>query len=153
MWWLPSHFPRNAKTIFGCNPRFYWVKVFFSSDECPYFNHYQKYVHKYYCLLLRLVGQGGGVVDGIRKRACVDWSNVSVPPRCYQGVAITRMQHGEQRVTPLLRLCPILSLQLEHSFTPGRGGREWGGCYQGWKQSLDYEIFFQCNLLPPWPNW
>jgi hypothetical protein len=40
-------------------------------------------------------------VDGIiRKRACVDWSNVSVPPRCYQGVAITRMQHGEQRVTP-----------------------------------------------------
>ena len=119
------------------------MKVFFSSDECPYFNHYQKYVHKYYCLLLRLVGQGGGVVDGIRKRACVDWSNVSVPPRCYQGVAITRMQHGEQRVTPLLRLCPILSLQLEHSFTPGRGGREWGGCYQGWKQSLDYEFFFQ----------
>ena len=34
------------------------MKVFFSSDECPYFNHYQKYVHKYYCLLLRLVGQG-----------------------------------------------------------------------------------------------
>ena len=97
-----------------------------------------------YILLLRLVGQGVGVVDGIRKRACVDWSNVSVPPRCYQGVAITHMQHGhgEQRVTPsllLLRLCPILSLQLEHSFTPGRGGREWGGCYQGWKQSLDYE--------------